>query len=162
MNNLDAYFAIPIELQMNELQNSTKFIMDSVVQVWNCLSYYCHLLIPILITSLQTLETVSAQQEQLNRALILMQNGAWGNGQAGSSGGGISSRDVERLHADLGIVKSLLLNGSQFPPPVPLNQQQAKTTALPNGETEGTRTKDSMRLYYSTSRLEERDPIPPH
>src|SRR4051794_40180996 len=92
---------------MNELQNSTKFIMDSVVQ---------------------TLETVSAQQEQLNRALMLMQNGAWTTTNGGVSGSTsalpppISARDVERLHSDLGIVKSLLLNQSQFPPAMPLQQ----------------------------------------
>lgn len=38
---------------MNEIQNSTKFIMDSVVQ---------------------TLQIVSDQQEQLNRVLILKSN----------------------------------------------------------------------------------------
>uniref|UniRef100_A0A915EK80 Peroxisomal membrane protein PEX14 n=1 Tax=Ditylenchus dipsaci TaxID=166011 RepID=A0A915EK80_9BILA len=73
-----------LQTQMNELQNSTKFIMDSVVQ---------------------TLETVSAQQEQLNRALVLMSAGSNFN----------KENDFERLHTDIGIVKSLLLNQNQFP-----------------------------------------------
>ncbi|KAH7697679.1 hypothetical protein AAVH_35236 [Aphelenchoides avenae] len=58
----------------------------------------------------QTLETVSAQQEQLNRALVLMShNGALG-------GGALKENDVQRLHTDISIVKSLLLNQNQFPP----------------------------------------------
>uniref|UniRef100_A0AC34R9M9 Peroxisomal membrane protein PEX14 n=1 Tax=Panagrolaimus sp. JU765 TaxID=591449 RepID=A0AC34R9M9_9BILA len=71
-----------LQTQVNELQNSTKFIMDSVEQ---------------------TLASVSAQQEQLNRALMLMN----GNNNA--------KDDLTRLQTDLSIVKSLLLNQNQFP-----------------------------------------------
>uniref|UniRef100_A0A914EEX9 Peroxisomal membrane protein PEX14 n=1 Tax=Acrobeloides nanus TaxID=290746 RepID=A0A914EEX9_9BILA len=60
---LPRFFGVPdpadeqmqnLQTQINELQNSTKFIMDSVEQ---------------------TLQTVSAQQEQLNRALLMMHSG---------------------------------------------------------------------------------------
>ncbi|KAI1720796.1 peroxisomal membrane anchor protein (Pex14p) conserved region domain-containing protein [Ditylenchus destructor] len=95
---------IALQTQMNELQNSTKFIMDSVVQ---------------------TLETVSAQQEQLNRALVLM--------SAGSSAA--KDNDFERLHADIGIVKSLLLNQNQFPA-IPNYNNIIKPIRAPNREIE--------------------------
>uniref|UniRef100_A0AC34FZ91 Peroxisomal membrane protein PEX14 n=1 Tax=Panagrolaimus sp. ES5 TaxID=591445 RepID=A0AC34FZ91_9BILA len=53
-----------LQNQVNELQNSTKFIMDSVEQ---------------------TLQTVSAQQEQLNRALLLMSNNNGGTKTAAAN-----------------------------------------------------------------------------
>jgi hypothetical protein len=76
-----------LHTQMDDLQNTTKYIMESVAQ---------------------TLETVSAQQEQLNRALVLMSHNGSANG--GKDG------DMQRLQSDLTIVKSLLLNQNQFAP----------------------------------------------
>uniref|UniRef100_A0A914Y8Q0 Peroxin-14 n=1 Tax=Panagrolaimus superbus TaxID=310955 RepID=A0A914Y8Q0_9BILA len=73
-----------LQNQVNDLQNSTKFIMDSVEQ---------------------TLQTVSAQQEQLNRALLLMSN----------NNGGNKNNEMNKLQTDVSIIKSLLLNQNQFP-----------------------------------------------
>jgi hypothetical protein len=98
-----------LQNQVNELQNSTKFIMDSVEQ---------------------TLQTVSAQQEQLNRALLLMSN----------NNGGNKNNDINKLQTDVAIVKSLLLNQNQFPAiptttPSPPSSYAAAAAATANSTT---------------------------
>lgn len=64
----------------------------------------------------QTLQTVSAQQEQLNRALLLMSHGSGAKGEFDN--GGILTEyldtDFHRLQTDVAIIKSLLLNQNQF------------------------------------------------
>lgn len=65
----------------------------------------------------QTLQTVSAQQEQLNRALMLLAQSGGGKGIAFLPF--VSTlfleSDLHRLQTDIAIVKSLLLNQNQFP-----------------------------------------------
>ncbi|KAE9547825.1 hypothetical protein FO519_008960 [Halicephalobus sp. NKZ332] len=130
-----------LQNQVNELQNSTKFIMDSVEQ---------------------TLSTVSAQQEQLNRALLIM------SGQNGSK-----DTEIAKLVQDMGVVKSLLLNKSQFPPipstsenlngvlkPVKTVRWQANPSIVPPSwqlASETTNGENFTNGFSSNGHLEEKD-----
>lgn len=67
----------------------------------------------------QTLGTVTEQNEQINRTLLLL--------QSQQPGGGRTIEQQERVLAELGILKSLLLSHSQFPP-IPALQNGGQPT----------------------------------
>ncbi|MFH4976803.1 hypothetical protein AB6A40_003512 [Gnathostoma spinigerum] len=75
-------------IQMNEMQNSMKFVMDSVTQ---------------------TLQMVNRQQELLERVVSTMSMGQEPYASRGND-------ELKRLQNDITTIKSLLLNRDQFPP----------------------------------------------
>ncbi|KAL3077335.1 hypothetical protein niasHS_013324 [Heterodera schachtii] len=75
-----------LEQQVERLSDSTRCIAESVTQ---------------------TLVAVTEQNEQLSRTMMMVQGGTKGT---------VCTADIDRVHSEIGIVKSLLLNQSQFPP----------------------------------------------
>ncbi|KAI6213439.1 hypothetical protein M3Y94_00150400 [Aphelenchoides besseyi] len=122
-----------LRTQLDELQNTTKFIMGTVNQ---------------------TLDSVAAQQEQLNRATNFKST--------------TKDNEIQSLKNDFAVIKSLLLSGNNFPSVPSVNAQNGElnratksasnfTSEIPSWQLEGFESAEDSPTENEEKTIEKKD-----